>query len=95
MKKERTFVNVILSDDKDAMIELREFLKDAIDASNLSAEEKAELKKALKEVEKFEKEMNKTIEQVKHKNTKVQSAKYNKDTAINRNKGKEIEKERD
>ena len=60
-----------------------------------SAEEKAELKKALKEVEKFEKEMNKTIEQVKHKNTKVQSAKYNKDTAINRNKGKEIEKERD
>ena len=68
---------------------------DAIDASNLSAEEKAELKKALKEVEKFEKEMNKTIEQVKHKNTKVQSAKYNKDTAINRNKGKEIEKERD
>ena len=39
--------------------------------------------------------MNKTIEQVKHKNTKVQSAKYKKDTAINRNKGKEIEKERD
>ena len=95
MKKERTFVNPFklffrASENYNQLSQT-----DAIDASNLSAEEKAELKKALKEVEKFEKEMNKTIEQVKHKNTKVQSAKYNKDTAINRNKGKEIEKERD
>ena len=95
MKKERTFVNPFklffgASENYNQLSQT-----DAIDASNLSAEEKAELKKALKEVEKFEKEMNKTIEQVKHKNTKVQSAKYKKDTAINRNKGKEIEKVRD
>ena len=95
MKKERTFVNPFklffgASENYNQLSQT-----DAIDASNLSAEEKAELKKALKEVEKFEKEMNKTIEQVKHKNTKVQSAKYKKDTAINRNKGKEIEKERE
>ena len=66
MKKERTFVNPFklffgASENYNQLSQT-----DAIDASNLSAEEKAELKKALKEVEKFEKEMNKTIEQVKH-----------------------------
>ena len=53
MKKERTFVNPFklffgASENYNQLSQT-----DAIDASNLSAEEKAELKKALKEVEKF------------------------------------------
>ena len=57
MKKERTFVNPFklffgASENYNQLSQ-----SDAIDSSNLSAEEKAELKKALKEVEKFEKEI--------------------------------------
>ena len=69
--KERTFVNVILSDDRDAMVDLREFLKEH-DITNLATDG-------------YTKDWNKTIAITAYAETREQSRlidQYIKDSSV-------------
>lgn len=95
MKKERMFVNPFKLFFGNSEPEMALSPEEVIESSDISEEEKAALKKALKEVEKFEKQMNNVLEQVKHKNSKLHKNVDDKHTVITKSKKAEIDRERE